>query len=374
MQAALKPTSALPQPLPYVEAVKPYVPGRPIEDVAREFGLTEIHKLASNENPYGPSPKAVEAYRKLTEKLWLYPDNDAHKLTHSVAAMHGVAPEQIVFGTGSSHLLELAARAYATKGDEVVFPAHGFICYALFTQTVGATAVRVTEKDLTADVDGLIAAVTDKTRIVFVANPNNPTGTLLDEVDVRKLLDAVPSHVLVVLDEAYAEFAIAEGGLDGTQLVAEYPNLLVTRTFSKAYGLAALRIGYGVGSPEVISILKRLRPPFFVSSPALAAAEAAVADTAYMAEVVAKNKAERDRMAAAYTSLGVLACPSYGNFVLLDLAVTGKDPSELFIALQKQGIVARPVKEYGLATHLRVSIGLPHENDAALEAIQALCA
>jgi histidinol-phosphate aminotransferase len=373
MTATARPAeSKQPQALANIEAIKPYVPGRPIEDVAREFGLSEIYKLASNENPYGPSPKAIAAYQKRATDLWLYPDNDAHTLTHLVADMHGVQPSQIVFGTGSSHLLELAARAYAATGDEVIFPAHGFICYALFTQAAGATAVRVPERDLTADVDGLLAAITDKTRIIFIANPNNPTGTMIDEASIRKLLDGTPSDVLVVLDEAYAEFALAEGGVDGTQLVAEYPNLLVTRTFSKAYGLAALRVGYGVGAPEVISILKRLRPPFSVAAPALAAAEEAVKDTAYTADIVAKNKVERDRMAKAYKDLGVLACPSYGNFVLLDLAKTGQDPAALFVVLQKQGVVVRPVKEYGLTTHLRVSIGLPQENDKALAAVTAL--
>ncbi|MBI1363236.1 MAG: histidinol-phosphate transaminase [Proteobacteria bacterium] len=371
-QTAPQTSPRLPKGLANVVAIKPYVPGKPIEDVAREFGLTEIHKLASNESPYGPPPPAMAAYKKIADDLWIYPDNDAFRLTRKVADIHGVQPNQIIFGTGSSHLLELAARAFAGAGDEVVFPEHGFICYALFTQAAGATAVRVAEKNLTADVDGLLAAITPKTRVLFLANPNNPTGTMLDEEALRHLLDNVPSNVLVVLDEAYADYALIEGGVDGTELVHEYRNLLVTRTFSKAYALAALRIGYAIGSEEVVSILKRLRPPFSVSTPALVAAEAAIGDAAFISDVVRKNKVERDRMAKAYDALGVLACPSYCNFVLLDLAVTGKDPSELFVALQKQGIIVRPVKEYGLNTHLRVSIGLPTENDKVLAAIRSL--
>ena len=248
----------------------------------------------------------------------------------------------------------------------MVFSAHGFICYRLFTKAVGATAVVVPESDLTADVSGLLAAITPRTKILFLANPNNPTGTLLDEASLRRLLDGVPAHVLVVLDEAYAEYAQAEGAVDGMALLAHYPNLVVTRTFSKAYGLAAVRFGYGAGHPAVIDMLRRVRPPFSVSTPAVAAATAALAGQSHIQQAVAHNLAEKKRLSQAYAALGLLACPSYGNFLLLDVAPTGQTPKDLFEAFQRRGVIVRPVAEYGLTTHLRVSIGLQQENDSAL--------
>lgn len=373
MRPMLKPTTTpLPQPLTAVAGIRPYVPGRPMEDVMREFGLSHVIKLASNENPFGPSPLAMEAYQKAAKDLWLYPDNDALRLSEKIAALHGVTRQQVVLGTGSSHILELAVRAYAGQGADVVFPAHGFICYSLFTQACGANAIKVPERQYRADPVALAQAITPRTKVLFIANPNNPTGTMLDEAELLRLLKAVPSHVLVVLDEAYADYAQAEGGPDGTKLVDEFPNLLVTRTFSKAYGLAALRVGYGIGHPEIVSMLARLRPPFSVCSPGLAAAEAALADMDHIQRAVTHNTMEKTRLTRAYADLGFLACPSHGNFLLLDVAKTKKDPADIFALFQAQGVIVRPVKEYGLATHLRVSIGTTAENDAALHLFQTL--
>lgn len=358
-----------PQAKPYIAKLNPYVPGRPIKQVQREFGLSEVYKLASNENPFGPSEKAIFAYQNQAQNLWRYPDNDVPDLTAALAQHHGVTANQIVYGAGSSHVLELVARAYAGAGDEVIYTRHCFLCYPIITQAVGATAVEVAEKNYTADIDAILAAITDRTKIIFLANPNNPTGTWVDEAALEKLLANTPAHVVVVLDEAYAEYAQALGVPDATRLLARYPNLVVTRTFSKVYGLATLRVGYGLAAAPVADMLNRTRLAFFISAPAEAAAVAALADKAHIQGIIKHNTTELKRLQKAYADLGVLACSSAANFVLLNV---GENADALFVELQKNGIIVRPAKGQNLPHCLRLSIGLTHENDRALEVIKRL--
>ena len=361
-----------PQPKPYVGSLSPYVPGKPIEAVAREYGLENIAKLASNENPLGSPEAAREAVVAATRKLHLYPDNDAPALVAALAEKHGVGAENIVLAAGSSHMLELIARAYAGEGDETVYPAYGFICYPIFTKAVGATGIAVPEVDYTADTAAMAAAVSEKTKIIFLANPNNPTGTMVSEAALRELLANVRPDILVVIDEAYADYAQAEGAVDATTLLADYPNLVVTRTFSKIYGLAALRVGYALGHPDVIATLRKLCPPFSLSVPAQAAALAALDDSNFVERSVRHNNTEKARLAKEYKNLGLLACPSYANFLLLDVRPTGKTPAEIFESFQKQGVIVRPVGVYGLNHHVRLSVGTAEENDKALWGFRAL--
>lgn len=352
---------------PYVETLHPYVPGRPIADVMREYGLSSVAKIASNESPMGAPKAALEAVAEALKDTHIYPDNDGLELTKALSAKHGVDAEQIVLSAGSSHLLELAARAYAGEGDEVIYSEYGFLCYPIFTKVVGATGIAAKEENYTANPQAMLGHITDKTKIIFIANPNNPTGTLLDEQTIRNFLDKVPAHILVVLDEAYTEYALADGGFDGVELVKDYANLLVCRTFSKVYGLAALRAGYGIAQPNIAHVLHKLRPPFSLSTPALAGATAALGAAEHIQKSVAHNKAEKDRLTKAYSDLGLLACESACNFLLLDISATKKTPQEIFMFMQQNGVIVRPVEVYGLLHHIRISIGTETENNQALE-------
>lgn len=341
-------------------------------DVMREYGLSAVAKLASNESPLGAAPEAIAAAAATLKEAHIYPDNDGLALTKALATKHGVEAGHIILAAGSSHLLELATRAYATVGDEVVYPEYGFLCYPIFTKAVGATGIAAKEQNYTAAPETLLAAITGKTKIVFIANPNNPTGTMIDETAFCAMMAKIPPHILVVLDEAYADYAHLEGGFDGVKLVKDYPNLLVCRTFSKAYGLAALRVGYGIAQPPITEVFRKLRPPFSLSTPALAAAEAALAATAHVKKAVQHNLAEKTRLTKAYTDLGLLACPSFCNFLLLDTQKTNKTPQELFEHFQQSGVILRPVGVYGLSHHVRVSIGKKAENTQALELFKQL--
>lgn len=352
---------------PYVETLHPYVPGRPIADVMREYGLSSVAKIASNESPMGAPKAALDAVAETLKDTHIYPDNDGLELIKALSAKHGVGAEQIVLSAGSSHLLELAARAYAGEGDEVIYSEYGFLCYPIFTKVVGATGIAAKEENYTASPQAMLEHITDKTKIIFIANPNNPTGTLLDEQTIRNFLDKVPAHILVVLDEAYTEYALADGGFDGVELVKDYANLLVCRTFSKVYGLAALRAGYGIAQPHIAHVLHKLRPPFSLSTPALAGATAALGAAEHIQKSVAHNKAEKDRLTKAYSNLGLLACESACNFLLLDISATKKTPQEIFMFMQQNGVIVRPVEVYGLLHHIRISIGTEAENNQALE-------
>jgi len=364
-------TAAVPADLApdYVRRINPYVPGKPIEELAREYGLAEeaIVKLASNENPRGPSPKAREAIVAACAGITRYPDGNGFALKNALASRYGVDREQIVLGNGSNDILELATQAFLRPGDEAVYSQHGFAVYPLATQARGATGIQVLARHYGHDLEAMAKAVTSRTRIVFVANPNNPTGTWLPPAALRAFLAAVPSEVLIVLDEAYDEYLETAQRSPSVSWIASYRNLIVSRTFSKAYGLAGLRVGFGVMDASVADMLNRVRQPFNVSSIAQAAALAALADTAYVSESARLNRTGLVQLTAALDAMRVAYVPSHGNFLLVHVG----DGAGVYERLLRQGVIVRPVANYELPEHLRVTVGLPEENRRFLAALES---
>lgn len=354
--------------LPGVQKLSPYVPGKPVEELAREFGLRpqDIVKLASNENPLGPSPRALEAIQAAFSDLTRYPDGNGFLLKQALAARLGVNPAMITLGNGSNDILELITRAFVSPEHEVVFSEHAFAVYPIVTQAVGARAVVVPALDWGHDLDAMAAAITPATRLVFVANPNNPTGTWIERPALERFLAQVPDNVIVVLDEAYTEYVETGDVPNGLDYLQHYPNLLVSRTFSKAYGLAALRVGYGICQPAIADAMNRVRQPFNVNSLALAAALAALEDEAYLAETRRINREGMAQLEAGFSALGLSWIFSRGNFIAVDLA---REAAPIFQGLLRQGVIVRPVANYGMPNHLRVSIGLPEENQRFLDVL-----
>lgn len=332
----------------------------------REYGLTSVVKLASNENPLGCSRAVREALAALPDPA-RYPDGSGHDLVRALARRHDVEPARITLGNGSNDVLDLIARCFLEPGTNAVMDAHGFVVYRISTLAAGARPRAVPSTDRFGhDPDGLAGAVDDDTRVLFVANPNNPTGTGLDEARLRALVDRVPERVLVVVDEAYHDYAVRDGLPDVLAWVAERPNVVVTRTFAKAYGLAGLRIGYGISHPRIADWLNRVRHPFNTSTAAQRAALAALEDPAFVAEGVRLNAAERPRVAAALSDLGLDVLPSFGNFLTFDCAGPAGLVNE---GLLRRGVIVRPLGGYGMPRHLRVSVGLPEENERFLAAL-----
>jgi len=357
-----------------VRTLAPYVPGKPIEELERELGITGIIKLASNENPFGPSPNALAAMHATLSDAWLYPDGSGYVLKQKLAATLGVTVEQITLGNGSNDVLVLLAEAFLKPGLEAVYSRYAFAVYPIAVQATGATGVIAealpagSPMHLGHDLDAMRRAITDRTRVVFIANPNNPTGTYVGAHELHAFIKSVPGHVIVALDEAYYEYA---GGLDiqnGIQWLDEFPNLVVLRTFSKAYGLAGLRVGYAVSHPSVAGMLNRVRQAFNVSSVALAGAAAALEDVAHVAAAVKVAVAERVRVAERLHTMGTPCLPSAGNFLLLH---AGANAREKFDALLRKGIIVRPVANYQLPEHLRVTLGTVEQNDRFLSAWEA---
>jgi histidinol-phosphate aminotransferase len=351
---------------PGVRTLTPYRPGKPIAELERELGIAGAVKLASNENPLGPSPRALEAARAALADMTRYPDGNGFALKRALAERLAVAPEQITLGNGSNDVLELVARAFVTPSDEVVYSEYAFAVYPIVTRAVGAESVVVPARDWGHDLEAMAAAVGPRTRVVFLANPNNPTGTWNDAASLERFLAAVPPQVIVVVDQAYVEYVDHPDFPDCIPWVARYPNLLVARTFSKAYGLAGLRVGYGVSTPEVADLLNRVRQPFNVNSVALAAAEAALGDEAYLARGIALNRAGLAELTAACDRLGLGYIPSVGNFLTIDM---GRPAGPVFGALLREGVIVRPVDSYGMPRHLRVTVGLESENRRFVEAL-----
>jgi histidinol-phosphate aminotransferase len=354
--------------LPSVQKLSPYVPGKPVDELARELNLDplSIVKLASNENPLGPSPKVLAAISAALPELTRYPDGNGFALKKALAERCGVQSDQVTLGNGSNDILELVARAYLAPGLNAVFSEHAFAVYPIVTQAVGADAHVVPAKDFGHDLPAMLAAIDAQTRVVFIANPNNPTGTWFGPQALAEFLAQVPEHVLVVLDEAYIEYAEGDDLPDGLSYLASTPNLLVSRTFSKAYGLAALRVGYGICSAAIADVLNRVRQPFNVNSLALAAACAALADSDYLAAGRRMNDAGMAQLEAGFSQLGLSWIPSKGNFIAFDL---GREAMPIFQALLREGVIVRPVANYGMPNYLRVSIGLPAENSRFLTAL-----
>jgi histidinol-phosphate aminotransferase len=352
----------------HIRAIAPYQPGKPIAELAREMGLaeTDIVKLASNENPLGISPRARAAIADRLDELALYPDGNGFELKSAIAHKYGVALNQIVLGNGSNDVLELAARALLTADSSAVFSQHAFAVYPLVTQACGAAGIEAKAKNFGHDLSAMLAAIRPDTRIVFIANPNNPTGTLLDSDALYGFLKKVSPEVLVVLDEAYVEFLPEAKRTPSVEWLKEFPNLLVSRTFSKAYGLAGLRVGFALAQPEVADLLNRVRQPFNVNSLALAAAAAALNDHEFLAESKQVNDAGMEQLTEGFKQLGLDYIPSWGNFVAVRVGEAGK----VFQGLLKKGVIVRPVANYGMPEYLRISIGLPEQNARCLAALQ----
>lgn len=353
----------------HIRAIAPYQPGKPISELARELGLHEadIIKLASNENPLGPSPRALAAAEAALGDIALYPDGAGFALKAALSSKLGVSPNQIVLGNGSNDVLDMAARAFLSPGTSAVYAQHAFAVYPIATLTVGATGIEVPALHYGHDLAAMRQAIRADTRVVWIANPNNPTGTFLPWAQIEAFLNAVPAHVLVVLDEAYGEYLPPEDHFDTIAWLARFPNLLITRTFSKAYGLAGLRVGYGLGDAAVIDLLNRVRHPFNVNLVALAAAEAALGDADFLTQSYALNRAGMAQLAQGLSALGLAHVPSKGNFLLVKVG----DAARVNTALLQRGVIVRPVANYGLPEFLRVSAGLAVQNTRFLEALKA---
>jgi histidinol-phosphate aminotransferase len=354
---------------PGVRNLNPYQAGKPIEEVERELGIKNIVKLASNENPLGLSAKVKTALQDALNGLARYPDANGFYLKSKLASKFGVNTNQITLGNGSNDVLELLARTFVDASHEVIFAQHAFVVYPLVTQAIGATGVAVPAKDYGHDLPAMLKAITPKTRMIFIANPNNPTGTFLTTEALAEFIAQVPSNVLVVLDEAYYEYVDEAERAPSVEWVAKYPNLIVSRTFSKAYGLAGLRAGYAISHPEIADLMNRIRQPFNMNSLSLRAAEVVLDDEAYLAESIRVNKQGMQQLVAFCEEHGLNYIPSHGNFLTIEV---GPEAGEMYQKLLRSGVIVRPVAGYQLPNHLRVSIGLPSENQAFIDAMKTI--
>ncbi|MFI4869949.1 MAG: histidinol-phosphate transaminase [Steroidobacterales bacterium] len=364
--------------VPAVRDLSPYVPGKPISELERELGIHDIVKLASNENPYGPSPRTLAAMQAALDEIWLYPDGGSHALKQGLARQLAIDAACLTLGNGSNDLLVLLAEAFLTPGHSAVYSQYGFAIYPLVTRQTGARGIEVpalgrdADMPLGHDLAAMTAAIEPNTRLVFIANPNNPTGTWAAPAAVKRLLERAAPSTLVVLDEAYFEYGRLRGTQDGMTWLAEHPNLVILRTFSKAYGLAGARVGYAISHPEVADVLNRLRPAFNVNSLAQAGALAALADQTHMRSAVSRTMRELTRVETELRRLGLWTAPSAGNFLLLRLDTPA---TPVYERLLRRGLIVRPLVGYGLADGLRISIGLPADNDRLLATLpQALVA
>jgi histidinol-phosphate aminotransferase len=356
-------TLGRPEPRPGIMGIEAYVPGK---SAAKG---TKIHKLSSNESAVGASPKAVAAFQASVSGLERYPDGSALALRQAIAQRYGLAADRIVCGAGSDELLQLLAHAYLRDGDEAIYSQYGFLVYPIAIASNGGKAVVAPEKDFRTDVDAMIAAITPATRMVFLANPNNPTGTYIPFSDVKRLHQALPAHVLLVLDAAYAEFVRANDYESGLALVAEHENVVMTRTFSKIHGLASLRLGWAYCPASVADVLNRIRGPFNVSSAAIAAGVAAISDQAFMDKALAHNTEWLERLASEIGQLGIGVTPGTGNFLLLHFSGSKTAPDADQFLLER-GIVVRRMEAYGLPKALRLSVGTEEANRAVIAALK----
>jgi len=357
---------------PGVQALQPYAPGKPISELEREYGISDAIKLASNENPLGPGTRVLEALSAGFDELARYPDGNGFALKAALAEKHALDPAAITLGNGSNDVLEMVAHAFLSPQTSAVFSAHAFAVYPIVTQAIGARANVAAAHDGSRgprfghDLAAMRQAIDADTRVVFIANPNNPTGTWLGRDELHAFLEAVPDHVIVVIDEAYFEYVSEPDYPDSMAWVPGFPNLLVTRTFSKAYGLASLRIGYGVAQPELADVLNRVRQPFNVNSFALAGAVAALQDSEHLQHSVRVNREGMQQLETGLQALQLAYIPSVGNFISVDV---GRDPAAVYEALLREGVIVRPVDNYGMPGHLRISIGLAEENRRCLDAL-----
>lgn len=354
-----------PEPRPGVLKIKPYVPGK-----SHAPGVAKIYKLSSNESPLGPSPQAVAAYREVAGHLEEYPDGAATALREAIAHAYGLDPDRIVCGAGSDDLLNLLARAYLADGDEAIHTTHGFLVYPIATLGTGATPVVAPEKNCTADVDAILSCVTERTKIVFLANPNNPTGTFIPYDEVKRLHRGLPPHVLFVIDAAYAEYVRRNDYAAGIELVATSDNVVMCRTFSKIHGLAALRLGWLYGPPHVVDAVNRIRGPFNVTAPAIASGVAAIADAGHVERARAHNERWLAWLTEEIGRLGLEVTPSVANFILIHFPGSkGKTAAEADAFLSARGLVLRQVGVYGLPNALRMSVGCEEANRLVVQSL-----
>jgi len=354
-----------PQPRPGVLDIEAYVPGK-----SKAPGVAKIYKLSSNETPLGPSPKAIAAYRQVAEHLEDYPDGAASDLREAIGRAFGLDPDRIVCGAGSDDLLNLLARAYLADGDEAIYTTHGFLVYPIATLGAGAKPVVAPEKNFTADVDAILAALTPKTKLVFLANPNNPTGTYLPFDEVQRLRRALPENVLLVLDAAYAEYVRRNDYESGLELVATSDNTVMCRTFSKIYGLAALRLGWLYGPAHVVDALNRIRGPFNINQPAIAAGVAAIEDTAHVQASAAHNARWLPWLTEEIRKLGLEVTPSAANFVLIHFPKDkGRTAKEADVFLTARGLILRRLEPYRLPGALRLTVGSEEANRLVVDAL-----
>ena len=359
--------------MPSVRGLHPYLPGKPIEELQRELGLSEIIKLASNENPLGASPLAAAAARDAISDINLYPDDIGFSLRNALAKRYDVSADNITLGSGSSDVIDMVARSFLGPGRNAVFSEFSFAMYPIYTQACGAeskVAAALTPGDPNMqyghDLDAMAAAVDENTRVVFIANPNNPTGTWLNDEALESFLSQLPTDIIVVLDEAYTEYVEEETYPNGLDWLTRFPNLIVTRTFSKIYGLAGLRVGYGISSPELAALINRVRHPFNVNSAALAAAEVALDDHDFIGRSVASNRQGMQQLAKGFLDLGLLTIPSVANFICVELP---EGAGQVYAALLKKGVIVRPLANYRMPQHLRITIGSEDDNQLLLKAL-----
>ena len=350
---------------PWVTRIRPYPPGKPIEEVERELGHSAV-KLASNENPLGPSPRALEALRNSLDRANFYPDGGGYYLRQKLAEFQQLDMAQIILGAGSTDLIELVAKTFLTAADQGITSQSAFYIYRLAIEEMGAELIQTPLRENAFDLAAIAHSVTQRTKVIYIANPNNPTGRMVTADDMERFLDALPPRVLVVLDEAYYEYVRDPGYSHSVDYVRNGRNVLVLRTFSKVYGLAGLRLGYGMGNPELMEALNRIRSPFNANSLAQAAGLAALDDQEHVAHSVESNAHEMKFVTEELALAGVRYTPSVGNFLLVD---TGRDCEEDFIRLMHEGVIVRPMKLYGFPTSLRVTIGKHEDNEKFLEGL-----
>jgi histidinol-phosphate aminotransferase len=352
---------------PGIASLSPYIPGKPTSELERELGICGSVKLASNENPLGCSEKVITALQKQLNTMARYPDGGGFALRNALAKKHAVDLTAITLGNGSNDILDMVARVFLAPGYESLFSQHAFAIYSISSQAVGATLKMAPAIDYGHDLEAMAALVTDKTRVIWIANPNNPTGTWLKAAELKAFIAKLPETTVVVIDEAYIEYVDESDYPDCSNWLSEFKNLIVTRTFSKAYGLASLRIGYSISDPAIADLLNRVRQPFNVNSMALAAAEAALQDQAFIGRVVMTNRLGMRQLCDGFKAMGLSWIPSVGNFVCIDVAQEAETINQ---ALLKEGCITRPIAAYGMPNHLRISVGLEEENQRLLTALK----
>jgi len=350
-----------------VQQLKPYVSGKPISTLERELGIKNAIKLASNENPLGTSPQVAIQLNQAMKDLNYYPDGSHYDLRHALADKHQISPTSITIGNGSNDILDMIARVFLSQNNATIFSQYAFAVYYLASQSVNAEMNIIPAKDYGHDLNAMLRAISNKTQVIWIANPNNPTGTWLNKQDLYQFIQAVPKNIIVVVDEAYIEYVIADDFPDASLWLSEFKNLIITRTFSKAYGLAALRVGYALSHPDIANLLNRVRQPFNVNHFAQIAAIAALKDQDFVQKSVQFNQQGMQQLTTGFNALGLSYIESVGNFILLDLK---QDASLIDLALQQQGIITRPVANYGMPNHLRISIGLNNHHQKLLDTLK----